>query len=151
MKSLLWNLAKYFLLMVVIVVLVLLMYLSYSQYKSHDPQGGNSAWCDSEKLPSVPNGSGMVVTAQNTVCSGFGGSSAIYVHLHKIAEVDSSETLVFRYSDKPEVEPPKIEWTTNSSVRITVGNVIEVSKQLSSMEGVNIIYDIGKADYPMLR
>ena len=57
-------------------------------------------------------------------------------------------TLVFRYFDRYDTGPPKFEWTNESSLLISVSHVSEVSKQLSTMQGVNISYAIGKEDYP---
>lgn len=113
-----------------------------------DPQGEANDNCIKEDLPSVSNHSGLVVTAHNTVCDGFGGSSTIYVYVHKSGASDDRGTLVFRYGDAGYYERPKIAWTSESSVLISVGHVSEVSKKLSTMQGVDISYVIGKEDHP---
>ena len=148
MKTTFWKITKYFFWFVLLVILYILINLVYGWYSNLDPQGGSSSACVMERLPSVANNSGMVVTAQNTACSGFGGNSAIYVHLHKSDEDENSGNLVFRYFDEPGDYPLNIQWTSNASVRISVGHVSEITKQLSAMKGVNIDYAIGKEDYP---
>lgn len=125
-----------------------LLYVGYVWYQSLDPQGEATDNCEKVELPSVPNGAGMVVTAHNTACSGYAGSSAIYVYVHKVGEVESSDSLVFRYFESSSEGPPKIEWTNSNALRISVGEVSEVTKQLNSMDGVAISYAIGGEEFP---
>jgi hypothetical protein len=148
MKTTLWKIIKYTAAFFLSIVLICSLYINYAWFESLDPQGGDSAWCDSVKLPSVPNGSGVVVTAQNTVCSGFGGNSPIYVHIHKLNENENRENLVFRYFDK--VDPLNIQWTSGTTVLISVNHVSQITKQLNAMEGVNIDYAIGSQDYQLI-
>jgi hypothetical protein len=112
-----------------------------------DPQGEANSSCIKVDLPSVPNHSGMVVTVHNTACDFFGGDSALYLYVHRSSVADDRR-IVFRYFDIYNVEPPKIEWTDESSVQIAVSRVSQVTKQLSTMEGIKIRYIIGAEDYP---
>jgi hypothetical protein len=141
------NIGKFYALAILCIFLVIALILCYVWFDNADPQGGNSAYCTSVELPAVPNGLGMIVTAHNTVCDVFGGNSAVYVHIHKLGTKENKETLVFRYSDISTYQPMNIVWTSNTSVRISVPRVSEVTKQLRTLSGVKIEYDIGKIDY----
>lgn len=121
--------------------------LGYFWYKNKDPQGEANSNCYSLKLKSVPNKSGMVATAHNTVCDVAGGNSAVYVYIHGVDQDDSRKSLVFRYFDKDNTPPPTIEWINDSSMLISVGEVSQVTKQLPRMDSVTITYKIGKQDY----
>ena len=123
------------------------LFLGYSWYENRDPQGEATSNCYSMKLKPVPNKSDMVATAHNTVCDGFGGNSVVYVYIHGVDQDDSRKSLVFRYSDKYDVPSPTIEWINDSSLRISVGEVSQVTKQLFSIDGVTVTYNIGKQDY----
>lgn len=113
-----------------------------------DPQGEANDYCTKWELPTVPNHSGWVVTAHKTACDVFGGNSAVYVYIHKSDTIEYRGNLVFRYFDIYDVEPLKSEWTDESSVRLSVSHVSEVTKQLNVMGNLNISYAIGKEDYP---
>lgn len=143
-----WKICKYFAFFVLLLTVGIAVFLGYSWYESQDPQGESNSYCTSVEMPPVPNESGMVVTAHNTVCDVFGGNSAIYVHVHKVGQGESKKSLVFRYADKYDVPPPKFEWSSNDSLRISVGNVSQVTKQLYLIDGVKITYVIWKEDYP---
>lgn len=56
----------------------------------------------------------------------------MYVYVHKLGQEESRKSLVFRYADKP-VPYPKFEWINDSSLRISVGDVSQVTKQLDTM------------------
>jgi hypothetical protein len=121
--------------------------IGYSWFLNKDPQGEENSNCHLTKLKAVPNKTGMVATAYNTVCDVSGGNSAIYVHVHGLNQDDTRKSLVFRYFDKVEVPPPTIEWINDSSLRISVEAVSQVTKQLPMVDGVEITYEIGKQDY----
>lgn len=143
-----WKIVKYFGLFVLALVIGCALLLGYLWYDNLDPQGGENYYCHSVELKPAANNSGIVVTAHNTVCDGFGGSSAIYVYVHKLEERESKQSLVFRYFDKSDVPAPTFEWVNDSSLRIVVGDVSQVTKQLDTIAGVKIIYVVGKSDYP---
>lgn len=123
-------------------------FIGYYWFLSMDPQGEENSNCHSMKLKSIPNKTGLIATAHNTVCDVAGGNSAVYVYIHGQDQDDSRKSLVFRYSDKFDVPPPTIEWINDSSLRISVEAVSQVTKQLPRMGGVTITYEIGKQDYP---
>jgi hypothetical protein len=137
------NKSKYLIIFLAIVALAVIWKLHDNQ----DPQGGNNSNCTSVELPPVLNGTGMVVSSHNTVCDVMGGNSAIYVYIHKSDESENKDALVFRYFDKPGVNPPKIEWINKDSVRISVGKVSQITKQLNEINGIKITYEIGSVDY----
>lgn len=112
-----------------------------------DPQGGEGGGCFSENYPSVSNASGWIASSFNTVCSGFGGNSAIYVHLHRVSEKQNSDTLIFRYSDEVGVPRPKIEWIRPDLLHINVGNVSQVTKQITKVDNISVVYSIGHEKY----
>lgn len=123
------------------------LFLGNSWFKNQDPQGEENSNCHSTKLNSVLNKTGMVATARNTVCDVSGGNSAIYIYVHGQDQDDGRKSLVFRYFDKVDTPPPTIEWINNSTLRISVEAVSQVTKQLPRIDGVTITYEIGKQDY----
>jgi hypothetical protein len=126
--------------------------MTFDKWQSFkDPQGDANEYCIKAELPPVPNHSGLVVTAHETDCDVIGGTSAVYVYVHKSGTVDYRGNLVFRYFDISDEKPLKIEWINPSSVRISVSHVSEVTKQLTEIGGVQVSYAIGKVDYPRTR
>lgn len=81
------------------------------------------------------------------VQDGFGGNSAVYIHVRKLGEAESKRTLVFRYFEIGGSEPPKIEWTGQNYVQVSVGHVSQITKQLSKLKEVEIAYSVGREDY----
>ena len=148
MGSIFWKIGKLFAFFVLALIVGCALLFFYLWYDNLDPQGGNNYNCTKVELPPVPNKSGMVVTAHNTVCDVFGGNSAIYVYVHKLGQDESKKSLVFRYADKYDVPAPTFEWTSNMSLRISVGDVSQITKQLHEIDGVKITYEIGKEDFP---
>jgi hypothetical protein len=116
-----------------------------------DPQGGEGFWCDNGNIYYVSNSSGWVVSGHNTVCSGFGGNSAIYIYAHPIGQNEGREFLVFRYFEHGGSNLPKIEWIGENKLLIQVDHVSQVTKKISSIGPVSISYQIGKEDYPMAK
>jgi hypothetical protein len=129
----------------------LFIFIFYKWRNNKDPQGEANEHCIKVDLPTVRNHSGLVVTAHNTSCDAIGGTSAVYVYVHKSGAADDHANLVFRYFDRYDAGPPKMDWTNESSLLISVSHVSEVTKQLSTMQGVNISYAIGREDYPPKR
>ena len=113
-----------------------------------DPVGEEGQFCDRVEAQSVAGDSGTVVTSYNTVCGVFGGSSAVYVHIHKAGQEMSPSTLVFRYFNVPDAMPPKIQWVGHSSVEITVREVVQITEQTTRIGSINIIYKIGHEEFP---
>jgi hypothetical protein len=131
------------------VVLILILFLLAFWNFMQDPQGESTDACTTEEQLPVWNISrSMVVTSHETVCNGFGGNMAFYVYIHKSTEQESSQTLVFRYSEIPSAEPPQIRWPNENAVNIEVREVGRISKQLDQIDGVKINYTVGKIDYP---
>jgi hypothetical protein len=97
----------------------------------------------------VPNGTGMVATGHSTGCATVLLSTEFttYLYVHKAGEKDSAKSLVFRFHESPEVfDDPKIMWSGNANLHISISEVGEVTKQLSSMDGIKISYSIDKED-----
>jgi hypothetical protein len=112
-----------------------------------DPQGGAGLWCDNEELPSVRNSSDWIVTWHNTVCSGFGGNSAIYIYVHRIDEREDRENLIFRYFEHGGANLPKIEWLPDGRLLIKVDHVSQITKKIPKIDSINIEYEIREEDY----
>lgn len=150
--SLLWKVTKYITVLILIVISGMVLWVGYRWYEHQDPQGEASSNCIKKELPQLSNGSDMVVSAHETACDGFGGSWAIYIYVHKLNEVESKKSLVFRFSESTGIDSqnpyPTFEWTSKNALRISINHVAEVTKQLDTMKGINITYAIGKVDYP---
>jgi hypothetical protein len=130
---------------VAILAVGLYMFNLWQNFK--DPQGDASNNCNKVELPAIRNHSGLVVTAHNTVCDVFGGTSAIYVYVHKWGAAEDRANLVFRYIDRYDAASPRFDWINESSLLISVNHISEVSKKLNTMQGVTISYAVGKIDY----
>ena len=113
-----------------------------------DPQGGQGLWCDNEKFTPVSSASGWIASGHNTVCSGFGGSSAIYIYVRPFGQEERREFLVFRYFEHGGEMPPKIEWVGEYKLSIRLDHIPQITKKISSIGPVNISYHIRKEDYP---
>lgn len=132
-------------------LLLLIVTLLWFWPADTDPQGGAGLWCDNESIDPVSNSSGWVVSGHNTVCSGVGGNSAIYIYAHPIGQKEGREFLVFRYFEHGGSNLPKIEWIGENKLSIQVDHVSQVTKKISSIGPVSISYQIGKEDYPLSR
>jgi len=123
--------------------------MTYFQWRQdvEDPQGGSRPWCDSFEEPSISNGSGMVISMHTTACTTLGTDIGTYVHIHREHELRSSKSLAFRFAPYY-ASVPKLEWTSPTSVRISVDHVSQISKQRKSINGVGVEYSIGTEDYP---
>ena len=142
------KILKYISIVILIFFIFGVMWVGYLWYENRDPQGGSNRYCISEELPPVSNKTGMVVTAHNTVCDMLGGNSAVYVYVHKLGQEESRKSLVFRYVDNPGALLPKFKWINDLTLRISVEDVSQVTKQLNMMDGVKITYVIGNEEYP---
>ncbi len=104
--------------------------------------------CFSTVLPNVAGGDGFIVSGHHTYCDDIIHDSAVYVYLHRATESDDRRHLVFRYADNFLVPEPKIVWTGKSTLSISVGPVVAVTKEVSSLEGVRITYSVKREQYP---
>ncbi len=138
---------KYFALAICATCILAILPVLYLLPRQFDPQGRANGSCFVNALPVVANGAGMSVTGHHTICDNMIHTSAIFVYLHKSGEPDSSRSLIFRYADDPLVAPPKIKWVNASTVSVSVGNVSQVTKQVSSLDGIHIVYSIGKEEF----
>jgi len=151
MRTKLGKVARYFLLVVSILGLFFVLKLLYNDLSPLDSLGQTDESCDTRgDFPSVPNGTGMVATGHSTGCAIVLLSTEFttYVYVHKAGEKDSAKSLVFRFYESLEFfDDPKIVWSDDSNLHISISEVGEVTKQLNSMDGVKISYSIGKEDF----
>jgi hypothetical protein len=140
--------AKYIALLISVLIIFGMLCYFYILPDRLDPQGVGSASCFVDEFPVIPNGNGMLASAHHTLCDDVVHDSAIYVFVYKSGGSESPHSLVFRYADYPTVAPPKIEWVDKSTLSISVGDVSQVTKMLTFVEGVKIVYSIGKEEYP---
>lgn len=117
-----------------------------SDASSDDPQGGSNPWCIKSDLPSVPNGTDMEVSGYRTDCDTLAKDSMVYVHLHGKGQRESRSTLIFRYDGND----PEIRWIDNDHVSIQVDGVSSISKQVSFIENILIIYKSSMIDWSQL-
>jgi hypothetical protein len=142
------KIARYFLLTVSVLGIALVVIDLYAVLRPQDPLGVANYDCIKGDLSSVPNGSGLVATAHVTSCS-FGlahGAETTYAYVHKAGEIDSKESLVFRFANAGNLYRPQMVWNDDSSLHISVSEVGEVTEKVTSKEGVKISYSIGKED-----
>ena len=139
---------KYFILLISVLIILGMLFFFYILPDKFDPLGGGSESCITKQLPTIASSAGMVVSGQQTLCDDVVHDSAIYVHVHKSGEVESRRSLVFRYADYPSVDPPEIKWNNDSTLLISVGNVSQVTKMITFIDGVKIVYTVGNEEYP---
>jgi hypothetical protein len=112
--------------------------------------------CKTAELSPVPNGKGEIATLRRTWCSGNrDGDFAYFVFVHRADDANSKQNLVFRYEPGYERytffanEPPKITWTSDSALRITVAGAIQwVTQRRAKSDGITIIYALGREACP---
>jgi hypothetical protein len=141
-----------FVLLIAIAAYSGVLFICNRWYDRLDPQGGGSSLCTKTELPVISNGEGWVVSEHHTICDAFGGGAATYVYVHSVNKSESRRSLVFSflnsYSDNyKQLILPKIVWTNNSTLQISVDHLVQVTKQLDRIAGIKIIYVIGKTDY----
>jgi hypothetical protein len=143
------TLLKYFALALCVICLLISLFFLYRFPGYLDPQGGGEdGSCFSLALPAIPNGSGLVVSGHHTMCDDIIHSSAVYVYLRRSGEVDDSRHLIFRYLHEDGEAEPRATWTSKSTLSISVGTVVLVSKAVPSLEGVSISYAVKHEKYP---
>jgi hypothetical protein len=146
------NLGKvgcYFLLgLSILGILIALKRLYGDLYPLLNWQGEINGSCDLRSdLPSVPNGIGMVAKAHVTGCEAWPLPSiayTTYIYVHRVGEPDSAKSLVFRFYAAS--DDLKIVWTDDSNLHISISEVGDTSKQITSIGGVNISYSIDKEE-----
>ncbi len=113
-----------------------------------DPQGEETSACDKTAFQTFTSPDELqVVTLHSTICSGFGGSVAVYAYLHPKNSPESRSTLVFRYLEHDGAAPPEIVWVNSKSVTISLPIVQKITKQVTRINGIEISYRIGQMDY----
>lgn len=138
---------KYFALIVTgMCMLVTIAILYYRVPAWIDPQGESNGSCDSQAIPSISNRRDMIVSGHYTVCDNIIHNSAFYIYLHRSGEPENSQSLVFRYADDPTTPGPQISWRDPITVSISVGNVIQITKLVRQLDGINVVYSIGKQE-----
>ena len=103
-----------------------------------DSQGEANFWCLKTDLPSVPNGSGWVVTGHWTDCDTLAKDSVTYIYLHRADQPDRSYSLILRYDG----DDPEVRWTDPTHVRIAARHVSDVDKQVIRLWTITITYDL---------
>jgi len=149
---------------IAVIIIVATSVLGVMGYKwiSWDPIGevSDNGWrnfwgpCEKREILSIPNGKGEIATLRLSECPivYVDVDRSYFVFLHKRQELNKKWNLVFRYkvNINEKNSQPKIMWITNSSLKITVGsdNILQVTKQLRHIEGIDIVYDLGRAEFP---
>lgn len=136
--------ARYSALLVFALISVVLFYYLLLLPSNLDPQGERESACAYEALPSIQNHSGLEVSAHALYCD----ASSVYVYLHKTGDAEKSSSLIFRYFLKTPESLPTIRWVDDKSVQVNVGNISQVTKLETEMNGVIVTYAIEKEDYP---
>ena len=118
-----------------------------------DPQGDVTRDCDVyDDLGSVPNGTGLIVTAHDLVCT-YGiihaNDARTFVYVHKVGTPDDRNSLVLRYENSDgNYDPPQMVWNDARNLHISAKRVGEVTKEIDFIEGVKISYSIDIEETP---
>lgn len=107
-----------------------------------DPQGEENSDCMHAKKFLIPGPNGMSASGHITVCSTPAASIVTYVYLHPSGALPTSKDLVFRYSQRATVEPPKIHWIDGQHLAVEAMHVETVSKKERTLHHVLIEYKI---------
>ncbi|HTV60311.1 MAG TPA: hypothetical protein VMJ93_15670 [Verrucomicrobiae bacterium] len=150
MRAKLWKIALCSLLAVSGIGVVVILLGLYGTLRPLDALGDASDSCAREDFAPVPNGAGLVATTHFTTCGWFivHGDETTYVYVNKQGTEDSRKSLVFRFSNFGHLDPPQITWSNKSTLHVFVPAVGEVTKQIATIDGVTILYSIGKEDVP---
>lgn len=108
--------------------------------------------CMTTDLLTLHNRNEEVATIRRTWCSGnWDGMVSYFVFVHNERVPNSRKNLVFRYTptDRSSMIAPIISWQSRSSLHITVGpgDILQVTRQQTSMAGVEVTYSLGRAVY----
>lgn len=142
---------RYFLLTVSVLGIAVTLFGLYIMLRPQDSLGNANDNCARQDFPSIPSGNGTVATSHTIDCTYFiaHGEETTFVYVHKTGQEDSRKSLVFRFANASNVDDPLIAWSDSSDLRISVSEVGEVTKQLAVIDGVKILYSIGKEDAPV--
>lgn len=145
-----WKIALYLSLTVSGVGVAAVLLGLYGTLLPIESLGEASDNCAREDFAPVPNGYGLVATAHFTTCDYFiiHGDQTTYIYVNKEGTKDGRKALVFRFSNFDHLDPPEIAWSNKSTLHISVPAVGEVTKQIATIDGVKILYSIGKEDVP---
>jgi len=127
-----------------------------------DPIGevSDNGWgwygCEKNDVQTVPNGSGLVSTVRRTECPGFFFAGDVtlsyFVFVNVAQQPITRHDLVLRYetTDAGWESPPQVTWTGARGLRIAVGSgdILRVTKQSLSSDGVRIEYAMSAALLP---
>ncbi len=109
--------------------------------------------CLATELSTQNASSDQVATIRRVECRGDrDGIVGMFVFVHKAKIPNAAENLVFRYTptaDRTKTNPT-ITWLSGSRLAIAVGSgvILQVTKQLGSIDGVTIEYSLGGAVCP---
>jgi hypothetical protein len=122
----------------------------YKTLRPIDALGEASGNCVREDFSPLPNGSRLVATANLTSCDFFiiHGDQTTYIYVNKEGTKENGKSLVFRFNNFDHLDRPEIIWSDKSTLHIAVPAVGEVTKQVAAIDGVKILYLIGKEDTP---
>jgi hypothetical protein len=109
--------------------------------------GTSAVPCETYDFPSVSNGWDDVAQVRRSACEigPFAGQDILsfFVFVHKSRQTRREENLVFRDDLKFDGSyglPPAVTWLGRSSLKVAVVNTGEVTRELTSMNGVSIYY-----------
>jgi hypothetical protein len=150
MKNSFGRVMRYFFLTGSVLGIAVTLFGLYIMLRPRDSLGNANDNCARQDFPSIPNESGTVATSYTIDCTYFiaHGEETTFVYVHKTGQEDSRKSLVFRFANASNVDDPLITWSDGSDLRISVSEVGEVTKQLAVIDGVKILYSIGKEDAP---
>jgi hypothetical protein len=150
MRTKLWQIVLYSLLTVCGAGIAVILLGLYGTLRPLDALGEDSDNCVRQDFSPVPNGSGLIATAHSTSCDYFiiHGDQTTYIYVNKEGTKEGRKSLVFRFDNFGHLDPPEIMWSDKSSLHIYVRAVGEVTKQIATINGVRILYSIGKEDVP---
>jgi hypothetical protein len=140
---------RYFLVVLSILGILIALHRLYGDlYPLLNWQGEIDGSCDLRSdLPSVPNGTGMVAKAHVTGCEAWPLPSVAYttyIYVHRVGEPDSANSLVFRFYAAS--DDLNIVWADDSNLHVSISEVGDTSKQITSIGGVKISYSIDKEE-----
>ncbi|HTX15596.1 MAG TPA: hypothetical protein VMD77_09905 [Candidatus Baltobacteraceae bacterium] len=149
-RTKLWKIALYLVLTIAAVGVAVILLGLFGTLRPLDALGEASDNCAREDFSPVPNGYGLVATAHFTSCGYFivHGDATTYVYVNPEGTKEGRKSLVFRFSNFDHFDPPQIMWSNESTLHISVPAVGEVTRQIATIDGVKILYSIGKEDVP---
>ena len=107
-----------------------------------DPQGEENSDCMHAEKFHIPGPDGLSASGHITVCSTPAASIVTYIYLHPSRALPTPKDLVFRYSQRATVAPPKIRWIDGQHLVVEAMHVETVSKKERRLAHVLIEYKI---------